>query len=152
MIPLPSISWIVGGVAVLAIGGVLAHDHLQTQRANRLAREKAVVEAQLANAGKLIETMKADAALNKETSHALAERLSSIDRTRTAISVRCRPASAVVSTEGGAAAGTDDPAERGSVEAPLRDIGVALEDARIEAQRNNARFLSLQEWEKARGH
>lgn len=36
--------------AVLALGLVLWHDHHQTQRANRLAREKAEVTAQLATA------------------------------------------------------------------------------------------------------
>lgn len=138
--------------AAVAMGIILMREHRAVHRAKQLTEEKAIAIAERDQARATIETMKVDAALNKETTYALAERLAEINRSRAPISVLCRPATPVVPAKGRSAGGADAATERGSAETPLRDIGAALEDVRIEAQRNNARFLTLQEWEAARSH
>lgn len=151
LLKLVPLRWWLYLAAAGAIGFLLLHDHHATQRGNREAAARAVAETQAKRYADTIEIMTVDAALNQETSRALYERLGDIEPRRT-FSVRCQPATAAVPAEGATASGADAAPERGGTEAPLRDIGAALEDARIEAQGNNAQFMTLQEFEVARTH
>jgi hypothetical protein len=65
VIPLGAIPWRLVGIAALIaiVGGMLWHDHHQTQRANRLASELGQAKADLAAA--LINTEKANAAAER---------------------------------------------------------------------------------------
>lgn len=136
----------------LAIGGLVLREHVVVRQRNAAIAETKVERQRADSAVKTIETMKADNALSRETSHVLQTRLSDIEHTRAPVSVRCFAANPVVPTEGRAAAGADAAAvDAGPAEA-LRDIGSALESARIETLGNNARFVTLQEWETARAH
>lgn len=92
-----------------------------------------------------------DLALNRKTREVLQTRLTAIERSSHPVSVRCYAAS-VPSTAAasGASGGADAAAVNGSPATPLRDVGVALDAARIEALKNNALHLGLEEWERAR--
>lgn len=145
--------------AYLAIAAILAgaiyHDHLGWQRAKENKARAVAAEAQAKRAAEIMATMTADAKLNQETSRALSERLAAIDRTREPVSVYCRPAprsNPAVSAESGSADRDDGSAVNGGAAAPLRDIGAALEDVRVEALRNAERQLALQDWERKRTH
>ena len=92
-----------------------------------------------------------DAALNRKTREVLQTRLTQIERTRAAVSVRCYAASVPSATaSSGAATGADAAPIDGGATALIRDVGSALEDARIEALKNNNNYMGLQEWELAR--
>lgn len=136
----------------IAFAGLLWREHYLVGKVKRVSAELTVAEAKAARANKVIEAMKADATLNKETTYALAERLADIDRSRRTVSVLCRPAHPAVSAESRAAGGADAAASDGGARAALVDIGTVVEDVRIEAERNNARAVALQEWERRRAH
>jgi hypothetical protein len=146
--------WLYLGTAA-AVAGVLWHDHHQTHRANAAVAEKRLVIAERDQALATIETLKVDAALNKETSHALAERLQAVDRDRREhpFSLRCRASAAsAVPAEGRAAAGADDAAAGPVDEAPLRDLGPALADGWQDCVATGERLKALQAWEDSRSH
>lgn len=93
----------------------------------------------------------ADAALNRSTSETVQKRNTGIERTRADVRVQCRPASVPSATaSSGTTAGADAASIDGGATAPLRDIGSALEDARIEAMKNNSNYMGLQYWETHR--
>lgn len=140
----------VAGVAAIAF--VLWHDHHLAGRLRTVKAEKVAIAIERDQLAATIETMKADATLNKVTTHALVKALAAVPDADPAVSVRCEPATRPVSAEGRAAGGADAAPERGGAAPALRDIGAALEAARVEAQRNNARFVTLQSWEAARTH
>jgi hypothetical protein len=146
--------WICLGAAA-AIACVLWHDHHQTHRANEAVAEKRLALAERDQALATIETLKVDAALNKETSHALAERLQAVDRDRREhpFSLRCRASTAAaVPTEGRAAAGADDAATGPFDETAVRDFGPALADGWQDCTATAERLKALQAWESARTH
>lgn len=100
-------------------------------------------------------TAEEDAALNKETTHALAEKLAAIDAAsrRNPFVLRCQPAvAATVPAEGGSPSGVDDPAAGPGDAQALRDVGHLLADAQRECAVNAARQVALQAWEAKRGH
>ncbi len=144
---------IAAALVVAAITALIARDHIRTKRLNQYKRDIATLTQTIEHRDLTIATMQADAQLNKETENALYEKLAGITASRRPISVRCEPATAAaVPSEGGAAAGTDAASIDGGHAGPLRDVGAALEDARIELETNNARFEALQAWEAARTH
>lgn len=148
--------WLYTAVAVL-IAGVVWHDHHATHRANMLAAEKSAAIAERDQLAGTIETMKADAALNQETSHALVERLEAVERDRREhpLRLRCYVPAAPVPAEGAAAGGTDDPAARrvdGSADLPTFDAGPGVSEFQRRCAVNAARQVTLQEFEAKRTH
>lgn len=90
-----------------------------------------------------------DLALNRKTREVLQTRLTAIERSSHPVSVRCYAASVPGATATtGASGGADAASVNGSTTTPLRDIGASLDAARIEALKNNALHLGLEEWER----
>jgi hypothetical protein len=143
------LSWIVGGVAVVAIGGVLAHDHYVTKKLNATR-----VELRQANANytALRTAYDHERKIATEASHAYQTDLARLERERSNVpDVRLckRPASSVPATT--AAAERPDaasPPDDGGEASP--DIGPALLDYGIACEANQMQLMRLQEWVRAR--
>jgi hypothetical protein len=148
---------IIYGIVFLAIAGVVWHDHFLAGRLKAVRAEKVNVEIQRDQALKTIQTLKADAKLNQETSHDLAERLAKIERDSRAkpLRLRCSSADLPRPAESGTTAGTPDASAGridGSADVPTFDAGPGLSEFQRRCAVNAARQLTLQEWEKRREH
>lgn len=145
----------VAGAAAIAF--ILWREHHAVQALKKERAEKAAVVAKLDQANATIETMKADAQLNKETTHAYAERLADLERDRRdnpLPGLRCRAARPAVPTEGGAAAGTAgatggrEPGTDAQDFDPVPALDGYATDCAVIAER----LTALQKWEAARTH
>lgn len=151
--------WWLYAAGAAAIAFILWREHQAVHRAQQLANEKAAVVAQLGQANATIETMKADAALNRETSNALAKRLADLERDRQQHPLgrlRCLTADLPSATaQGGSTAGTTDPAA-GRVDAgadlPTFDASPGLSEYQRRCAFNAAHQVTLQEFEVVRTH
>jgi len=143
-----------GAILLVIAGGYWRYAYVLHQRdaATKEAREL-VIERDKAKADFLAyrKAKEKDDLLNRTTRDVLQKRLHAIELSRHPVSVRCYAASVPgAAATSGASGGADAAAVNGSPTAPLRDIGGALEDARIEALKNNALHVRLEEWERAR--
>lgn len=139
--------------AIALLGGVFAHDHYETKRANREAAANMKLTADITAEKANRATEHADRRRADETVTSLQEQLDRINRPAQPVSVYCRPAKLPTATrEGHAAASTDDPAIGDGAEGPLRDIGIAVDAVRREQQSNAARQRALMKWERERTH
>lgn len=161
MIPLAAIPWRLVGVlaAVGLVAGFIWQAHATRVELHETRVEKAAAIRERNQVAADFEAYKRtaaeDAALNKETTHALAEKLAAIDAAsrRNPFVLRCQPAvAATVPAEGRAAGGTHDPAAGPGDAQALRDVGHLLADAQRECAMNAARQSALQEWEAKRAH
>ncbi len=143
------------GVAVLALAGLLWHDHHQTQRANREARRADTAESSLTT---LRAAVAHERKIAKEASDGYQKDLAELQRERTGVPVvrLCKPARAAVPAAAGAAGGPDAAGAGRVGEAPALDpvegpdIGAALIDYGIACEANALQLTRLQEWVRAR--
>jgi outer membrane murein-binding lipoprotein Lpp len=142
---------IVGGIAAVAISGLLVRDHFQTQRLNAMKRDNATLTATVANLEQLRDIATADAKAAQEASNAFSQRLADIERDarERPIRVRVCPTVRSVPAEGIAAARADE-AGAGRVDGPVEEVDLtpyARDCAAVAEQ-----LTALQAWEAARTH
>lgn len=141
------------GIAVLVIAGAYwRYTYVLNQRdaATELVTD---LTGKLAAEKKNRATEQADRRKADASAQSLEDELTRLRKPHPVASVYCRPASVPgPASQGGSSASPDDPAVRGGPEAPLRDIGAAVDAVRIEQQTNAARQRALIEWERSRTH
>ena len=140
---------------VLVIAGLLWHDKWLADKLKAKAQLVTDLTSERDQARADYQAFKqaaaTDAALNRKTREVLQARLTDIERTRAAVSVRCYAANVPSAhSQGRTTPGADAAAVNHGPAETLRDIGSALEDARIEALKNNNNYERLQDWERAR--
>src|SRR5688572_2802895 len=142
---------IVGGIAAVAISGLLVRDHFQTQRLNAMKRDNATLTATVANLKELRDIATADAKAAQESSNAFSQRLADIERDarERPIRVRVCPAVRSVSSEGNASARADE-AGAGRVDGPVEEVD--LTDYGRDCAAVAEQLTALQAWEAARSH
>ena len=148
---IPLRAWL-GLAALLALAGILWHDHWMTRRYNAKAAEVRTVTATLEQERKAREIEQADKRKADETAKSLQAELDRIAAAPKPVSVFCKPARLPSSGESGTSAIAHDPAAGSGATEALTDVGSLLRDAWIETQSNYARQRALIEWEKARTH
>ena len=154
--------WI--AVALLVAGAVALVNHwrLDSNRLKVAKAERKVEQQQhadqVAGLNSIIEGLKADAQLNRETTIELAKRLKAADDERRNHPLRLRcyvPPAATAPAESGAAGGTDDSAARrvdGGADLPTFDAAPGLSEFQRRCAVNAATLATLQEWEANRTH
>jgi len=146
--------WLFLGAAA-AFAFVLWHDHHLAQRLKAEKAARAATELERDQARATIETMKVDAALNRETTHALAERLADLQRDareQPIRGLRCITAAATVPAESRAPSGTDGAGTGREPEAATFDPGPGLTEYGTDCAALAVKFEALQAWERARTH
>lgn len=139
--------------AVLAIGGLLFHDHMLAKRNKTLRVNLDTVTATLAGERKNRAIELEDRKHADEAAKSLQTKLDRIAAIPDPVGVYCRPAKLSTSaSQSRAAASITSPSEAGQAEGPLRDIGHLLGEVRREAESNNAGHDELITWEIERTH
>jgi hypothetical protein len=148
---------ILAGVVLAALGGLLWHDHHQTARANRLAKELSQAEA---NYEALQKAQAHERKIASEASTDYENRLQALQDARSATPTRsvrlCKQSNTGVSTTPDAASGTaagtaaEQPAEAGSDLEVSRDIGPELYAQADENDQRAAQCNALIRWVRSR--
>lgn len=141
--------------AVLIIGLIIAHDHHLSKLYKAEKAATAQLEATLAAERQREAQIQADHKLAQETSSALQERLSAIERERSIPLPRLRCVAARLPTttpESGTSAGSDGSTGGREPEEVEFDPTPGLSDYGHDCEIAAARLEALQGWETARSH
>lgn len=137
------IKLIAAALILAAIAGLLWHDHHQTDRANRLARENATlaesIEAERENTRKANESAKRYEARSAELE--ASRRSDPLPAVRVCRSTARVPEAEATAVPHEAAEADNPPADEGD-----RDIGPALDDFATDAEANLIQCQELQRW------
>jgi hypothetical protein len=150
-----SIKLILIGLAVAAIGGILWHDHWISKKYQATKAELVQANATITAERERAAQIQADFKLNQETSHALQERLSAIERERRdnpLPRLRCTASVPSAVTESGTAIGSDGPGAGRESETVTFDPSTQLDEYGTDCAVVAERLTALQEWERARTH
>jgi hypothetical protein len=147
-----SIKFILIGLAVAALGGILWHDHWISKKYQATKAELVQANATITAEREVRKIEQDDRRRADESAKSLEAELARIGSAPKPVSVFCRPARVSPAGEGGTAPELASAAAGDGTEGPLRDIGAAVDAVRVEQQTNAARQRALIEWEIARTH